>query len=204
MRRTALFLATSALLLAPLSASAKSRGFDSTISDPLQAPVKIEVVLSDDLAHRANNLPQKLSDRSGARGLRSGFSGNGFYGEKSLQTLIDEVQEELTEDFADRGLTVSDDAAIILRVTLEDVRNNRPTFTQMSKEPSLSFESFGVGGAELSADLLGPDGQDLGSMSYRWFETGANLAFFPQANGVWSDANRAISRFSKRASKALS
>ena len=204
MRRTTIFLTSAALLLAPLSAVAKTRGFDTTIASPLTAPVKIEVVLSDDLAHRANNLPEKLSDRGGARSLRSGFSGNGFYGDQALQSLLDEVSEELTEDLTRQGVAVSDEAEIVLRVTLEDVRNNRPTFEQLSREPGLSFDSFGVGGAELSSQLLDADGDELGTMTYRWFETTIDPAGFARANGVWTDAHRAISRFSRKAAKTLS
>lgn len=204
MRHTTIFLTSAALLLAPLSAVAKTRGFDTTIASPLQAPVKIEVVLSEDLAHRANNLPDKLSDRSNARSLRSGFSGNGFYGDRALERLMEEVSEELTEDLEKEGVAVSDEADITLRVTLEDVRNNRPTFEQLSREPGLSFDSFGVGGAELNAELLSAEGEDLGTMSYRWFETTIDPAGFARANGVWTDANRAISRFSRKAAKTLS
>jgi hypothetical protein len=205
MRRTALFLASAALILAPMSAAAKSRGFDSTISAPVQAPVKIEVVLSEDLAYRANNLPKKMSDRaSGARSLRSGFSGNGFYGDRSLNKLIEEVVEELNQDFAKEGILVSDDADIVLRVTIEDAKNNRPTFEQLSREPGLSFQSFGIGGAELSGELLSQSGESLGTLSYRYFETNIDLFGFPQANGVWSDARRAISRFSKETADTLS
>lgn len=204
MRKVSIGLTIAALTLAPLSAQATSRGFDSTVTAPLQAPVKIEVILSEDLAYRANNLPEKLSDRGGARGLRSGFAGNGFYGDKALNELIEDVQEELSEDFAKEGLTISDDADTVLRITLEDVRNNRPTFEQLSRQPSLSFESYGIGGAELSADLINDTGETIGTLSYRWFETGLDRFDFPQANGVWTDARRAISRFSKKTAKTLS
>lgn len=205
MRRTTIILATSALLFVPLGAAAKSQSFETTIATSLQAPVKIEVVLSEDLAFRANNLPKKLSDRgSGSRSMRAGFSGNGFYGDRDLERLVDEVLEELTDDFAKRGIAISDHAAITFRVTLEDVKNNRPTFEQMSKEPGLSFDSFGVGGAELSGELVSDDGNSLGTVNYRWFETGLRNDGFARANGTWSDANRAISRFAKKTAKALS
>lgn len=204
MRRTALILASTALILAPMSAVAKSRGFDTTISAPVQAPVKIEVVLSDDLAYRANNLPKKLSDRRGARLSYAGFAGNGFYGDRALNSLIEEVHEELNEDFAKKGILVSDDADIILRVTLEDVRNNRPTFEQLSRQSSLSFESFGIGGAEMSAELVDESGNQLGTLSYRWFDSGFDRFDFQKANGVWTDARRAISRFSSKTAKTLS
>ncbi|MGB6231827.1 MAG: hypothetical protein WBF53_17060 [Litorimonas sp.] len=203
MRRTTLALATTALLLAPLSASAKSRGFDSTVAAPVQTPVSIEVVLSEDLAHRADNLPRDIAKRGGGIRSRSGFSGNGFYGQRDLDRLLEEVREELTEDFAKRGIAISEDAPTVLKVTLEDVKNNRPTFEQLSREPGLSFQSFGIGGAELSAEVLGADGQSEGSLRYRWFETFQDPGFL-RANGTWTDANRAISRFSRHAAKELS
>lgn len=205
MRRTALILASTALILAPMSAVAKSRGFDSTVSAPVQAPIKIEVVLSEKLAFRANNLPEKMSERgSGIRSLRSGFSGNGFYGDKALNSLVEEVYEELNQDFAKKGILVSEDADIVLRVTLEDARNNRPTFEQLSREPGLSFQSFGTGGAELSGELLNLSGETLGTVSYKWFESSIDQFGFAQANGVWTDAHRAISRFSNKTAKSLS
>lgn len=205
MRHTALILASTALILAPLSAAAKSRGFDSTISAPVQAPVKIEVVLSESLAFRANNLPEKLSDRgSGIRSLRSGFASNGFYGDKALNSLVEEVYQELNQDFAKKGILVSEDSDVVLRVTLEDARNNRPTFEQLSRQPSLSFQSFGTGGAELSGELVNAAGETLGTISYKWFETSIDQFGFAQSNGVWTDARRAISRFSNRTAKTLS
>jgi len=58
-----------------LSASAKNRGFSSDITGSITTPVKIEVTLSEDLAFRADNLPEKLKDRgSGFRRLNSGFA----------------------------------------------------------------------------------------------------------------------------------
>ncbi|MGJ8559913.1 MAG: hypothetical protein ACSHX3_06720 [Litorimonas sp.] len=204
MRRTALILASTALILAPMSAAAKSRGFDTTISVPVQAPVKIEVVLSDDLAHRANNLPKKLSSRASPRSGNAGFAGDGLYGDRALNSLIEEVYEELNEDFARKGILVSDDADIVLRVTLEDVKNNRPTFEQLSRQTSLSFESFGTGGAEMSAELVDGSGNQLGTLSYRWFDSDLDRFDFQGASGVWSDARRAISRFSSKTAKTLS
>ncbi|MGB3456636.1 MAG: hypothetical protein WBG08_08320 [Litorimonas sp.] len=210
MTRLSLFLATSALCLAPalvpVSAAASSRGFDTTIERPVQTPVKIEVVLSESLQHRADNLPKSLRKRGGAgvRSIRSGFSSNGFYGQKDLDILLEDVREELTEDFAKRGISVSEDASVTFRVTLEDVKNNRPTFEQMSREPGLSLDSFGIGGAELSGELIGATGESLGTVDYRWYESALDNFAFARATGVWTDARRAISRFSSRTAKTLS
>lgn len=204
MRRFSLLFSSAAILFAPMMASAN--GFETTIEAPVATSVKIEVSLSEDLAHRANNLPEKLRDRgsSSARGLRSGFSSNGYYGDKDLANLVEEVEEELTHDLTKQGITVSEDAATVLRVTLEDVRNNRPTFEQLSREPALSMQSVSLGGAELSGELIDASGESLGTVEYEWFEQSFQDLTFARASGVWSDANRAISRFSKKTAKAMS
>lgn len=192
-------LALSFAVAAP--ALAKSRGYDTTVSAPLTSAVKIEVIVGKDMAHRANNLPVKLSDRSGARGFNSGFSGNGFYGDRDLERLTERLQSKLEAKFTKKGIEVSDTASTVLRITIEDAKPNRPTFKQLSKEPGLSFESFGIGGAELQAELIAAGGKSLGTMSYRYYENDIRDAKF---GGTWGDAHRAFSRFASKAAKTLS
>ena len=60
------------------------------------------------------------------------------------------------------------------------------------------------GGAELRGELVDATGASLGTVEYEWFESGMDDIGFAQASGVWTDANRAISRFSKRTAKAMS
>lgn len=175
-------------------------GYDTTVTAPLTSPVKIEVVLSEDMAHRANNLPEKLRDRSGARSLRSGFSGNGFYGEKDLNRLTERLQSKLEKKFENKGIAVSDTASTVLRVTITDAKPNRPTFNQLSHEPGLSFQSFSIGGAELEAELIAAGGQLLGTMSYDYYENDIRDAKY---GGTWGDAHRAFGRFASKAAKTL-
>ena len=175
-------------------------GFDTTVTSPLTSAVKIEVVLSEEMSHRANNLPTKLRDRSNSRGLRSGFSGNGFYGERDLERLTERLESKLVRKLMKKGIEVSDNASTILRITIEDAKPNRPTFKQLSVEPSLSFESIGLGGAELEAELIAAGGRSLGTMSYRYYENDIRDARF---GGTWGDAHRAFSRFASKAAKTL-
>jgi len=191
-------LALSFSLAAP--AMAKSSSFDSTVTAPLTSAVKIEVVLSEDMAHRANNLPKKLSDRSNARSLRSGFSGNGFYGDKDLERLTQRLESKLERRLAKKGIEVSDAAPTVLRVTIEDAKPNRPTFRQLSVETGLSFQSFAIGGAELQAELIAAGGTSLGTMSYEWYEHDIRDAQF---GGTWSDAHRAFGWFARKAANTL-
>jgi len=180
---------------------AKSYGFDTTVSAPLTSAVKIEVILSEDMAHRANNLPEKLSDRSGARSLRAGFAGNGFYGDRDLERLTERLESKLEQKLVKKGIEVSDNASTVLRITIEDAKPNRPTFNQLSKQPGLSFESIGLGGAELEAELIAAGGQSLGTMSYKYYENDIRDARY---GGTWGDAHRAFGRFASKAAKTLS
>ncbi len=180
---------------------AKSFGYNSTVSEPLTSAVKIEVVLSEDLSYRANHLPKKLRDRNGSRRLNAGFSNNGFYGEKDLNRLTERLQSKIKSKFEKKGITVSDDASTVLRVTLADAKPNRPTHEQLSRDIGLSFKSFGIGGAEIESELITSGGRSLGSIDYKWYETDIRDSSF---GGTWTDAHRAFGRYAKRAAKVLS
>lgn len=197
-------LLTASLLAMTLAASstsfAKSFGFNSTITEPLTSAVKIEVVLSKDLAHRANHLPKRLRDRNNSRRLNAGFANNGFYGERELQHLTERLQSKIEQKFAKKNIAISDTATTVLRVTLEDVKPNRPTFEQLSQEPGLSFQSIGIGGAEITSELIKADGDSLGKIDYKWYESNFHEAQF---NSTWTDAHRAFNRYANKAAKTL-
>ena len=199
--KTSIFSAFAATTFSlPLAAQAGGFGYESTIAAPQINTVKLDVRLSEDLAYRANNLPKKLRDRGNARGLNEGFAGNGFYGDKELNRLTERLSEKVSSKLEKNGFTVSDEATTTLIVTLDDVKPNRPTFEQLSRQPSLSFQSFAVGGAEIKSELVDSSGNSLGTADYRWFENDIRFANF---GGTWQDANRAIGRFASRISKDL-
>ena len=200
MRQFIKSLILSAPLILALPTLANARGLKSTLSAPVTTAVKLEISLSEDLAYRANNLPEKLSDRGGSSAFGSSFSQNGHYGERGLTRLQERLAKSLTKRLVKNGFTISDTAPTVLRVTLEDVRNNRPTFDQLSEDPSLSYQSVGRGGADIDVDVLTSDGSSLGTMSYNWYEDDIRDSSF---GGTWTDANRAIDRFAKRAAKEL-
>jgi len=184
-----------------LPAMAGANGFESNLATTITGPIKVEIVVSEDLAYRADNLPKKLSDRGSSSRLNAAFSGNGKYGQRDIDRLVEEMTEELAEDFEKYGITTSDTAPTLFRVTLEMAKPNRPTFSQLSADSSLSFESFGIGGAEVTAELISAGGESLGSMEYDYYSSLHDYSFRPI--GTWSDADRSISRFSKKATKKL-
>lgn len=198
MRHSFTLFAAAALLAAPTISQA--HGFDSDLSKTISGPIKLEIIVSDDLAHRANNLPKKLSDRGSSR-LNSPFANNGYYGDKAITYLIDDMNDELMRDFAKRGITLSDTASTVLLVTIENAKPNRPTFNQLSKDPSLSYKSFGVGGAEISAQVINANGDVIGEAEYDNFPSLNSGPF--QYSATWMDAKRAFSRFSSKLSKKL-
>jgi len=198
------FMLASTIALA-LPSLANARGFKHDNISPLSTPVNIEVVLSEEMQHRANNLPTRLRDRNSgsSRSVNAGFGNNGYYGEKSLNRLAESLEKKMTKRFEKKGISVSEDAPVTMRVIIEEAKNNRPTFRQLSQQPGLSFQSFGLGGASLSADLIDKDGASLGTMSYSYYETDFRQAI-NRFGPIWTDANRGFSRFANHAAKKLS
>lgn len=199
MRKFLTLISAAAILATP--AFAQARGFDSDFSQVITGPFKLEVVVSEDLAHRANNLPKKFSDRGARSRLNAAFANNGKYGDREIEYLLEEMQEELVEDFAKRGLIISDTAPTLLRITINKVKPNRPTFNQLTEDSSLSFQSFSIGGADVSAEFVSADETVIGTAEYDYYSSFEDRTI--QSSSTWTDTNRAFSRFSKRLSKKL-
>jgi hypothetical protein len=115
------------------------------------------------------------------------------YGVKEVAKLADElrkdVQRELTKTGAYDGARVE--------LTLVDAQPNRPTFKQLGDTPGLSYDSFGVGGAEIAGRAIAPDGT-VTPLAYKWYETDIRFA---RANWTWSDATWTFDRFAGQLSR---
>lgn len=199
MRKILTLLSATALLATP--AISHARGFDSNFSQAVTGPIKLEIVVSDDLAHRANNKSNNRADRRSRLRLKEAFSNNSYYGDKEIVYLLKEMREELEYDFAKRGITLSDTAPTILRVTIENVKNNRPTIKQLSIDNNLSFRSVSTGGAEITANITSASGETLGQAEYEYYSTFNDSQ--TQFQSIWGDTNQAFSRFSRHLSKKL-
>ena len=200
MRKFLTLISAAALLSTP--AIAQARGFDSNFSQNVAGPYKLEIVVSEDLAHRANNLPKKLSDRRSTRRLNAAFANNGNYGDKEIEFLLEDMEKEITRDFAKRGLTLSDTAPTLLRVTINKVRPNRPTHNQLSEDIGLSFSSFGIGGADVSAEIIAEGGTVVGTADYDYYSN-FNDRINLSGSSTWFDTSRAFSKFSRILTKKL-
>lgn len=192
---------TLTLALAAPAMAKNSQKFESSIAAPTSSAVKVEVVIGEDLAYRADNLPKNRRDRgaSGAK-LNSGFANNGFYGERDLNKLAARLEEKMERRLSKEGVSLDDQATTVLRLVITDAKPNRPTFKQMSKETGLSFRSYGTGGASFEGQLVNASGQSLGDMSYAWYETSIRDAAH---SSTWSDAHRAMDFFARKTAKSL-
>jgi len=112
------------------------------------------------------------------------------YGARDIHDLAVDLQTAVARETAKTG--AFDGARIVLE--LADVRPNRPTFKQMSDNPSLSYASFGTGGADIQGHAVMPDGH-LVPLSYRYYET--DIRYAP-LGGTWADAEQTIDRFAHR------
>ena len=122
MRRILSLLTAAALVTFP--ATTMAQGLKSKLPKTLTGPIKLEIVVSEDLAHRANNLPKRVSQRGSQTRLNGSFTSNGKYGDGSITYLLNDLKEELVDDFAKRNIVLSDTAPTILKVTIEKVKPN--------------------------------------------------------------------------------
>jgi len=117
------------------------------------------------------------------------------YGVREGDYLAGEVMEDIARAMTKRGVAFGS-----IKVTILDAKPNRPTFEQLSAEPGLSFQSFGIGGMKLAATAFDEDGSVLGKLEYSWFENDIRDA---QGRATWWDANRASRRFATKFAKQL-
>ncbi len=111
-------------------------------------------------------------------------------GVRDVQQLADDLKREVGRSLDRTG--VLDGAR--LELTLVDAKPNRPTFQQLSNQPSLSMESFGVGGATIEGKAIAVDGT-VTPLGYRWYETDIRNARYQT---TWADASAAIYQFADR------
>lgn len=114
------------------------------------------------------------------------------YGVREFDTLTSELLQAVERELRKTGSLVETGGRLDL--VIEDAKPNRPTMRQLANTPGLSFESRGVGGAEISGVLTTVDGDTI-PVSYRWYESDLRNTI---ASGVWSDAETSFDRFARR------
>ena len=198
---TTLLFSTSCLLLANTASAQSSQGYKTSLSSLPTASVKIDVALSEDMQARAEGLPDGRRSCISSRRSNSGFACNGYYGQRDLDALTEKLEKWTTSALVKKDFNVTDDAETVLKITLVDARNNRPTLNQLRHDTALSFQSFGLGGADIEAELFDASGNSLGTASYAYYDNFFDR--FTQATGTWTDARHAMKRFSTRVAKDI-
>ena len=198
---TPFILSASALMLISTANAQSSQGYKTNLSTITATSLKVDVALSEDLQVRADGLPDGRKRCSQTLRSNSGFACHGFYGQRDLDALTEKLEAWTEKALTKKGVNVTDEAKTVLKLTLVDVRNNRPTHNQLSRDIGLSFQSFGLGGADISGELFDANGNSLGTVSYAYYDT--FIDEFTQAAGIWTDARHAMQRFSKRVAKDI-
>lgn len=169
-----------ALATTALSAPAFADGFRADYSAAPSGPVMVaEIAIGAELSEEADEL-----------------------GNREIDRLTGMLQDDLSRELAGMNWLATDGAmgGMTLQVTLEDADPNRPTFRQMSNNPSLDYRSHSVGGAEISAQLIDAGGQVVANYHYEW--TSNDIRFAAHA-GTWTDASRVFDRFARHVADSL-
>jgi hypothetical protein len=112
------------------------------------------------------------------------------YGVREVRDLADELQRNIEQRLAK---TAAYDGARI-ELTLVDAVPNRPTFKQLGDVPGLSYQSFGLGGADIEGQVVTPDGRTT-PVAYHYYE---NDIRYVHHVGTWSDAEWTFDRFAAK------
>jgi len=108
-------------------------------------------------------------------------------GVRDVNELAADLQTTVEKRLAKAG--AYDGARIEL--VLADATPNRPTFKQLGDQPGLSYESFGIGGAEIKGRAIAADGA-VTPISYRYYESDIRWA---RHGGTWADAEGTFEQF---------
>lgn len=138
------------------------------LAEPLSTVSSVEVTLSPELRKKAVE----------------------EYGLKDLDRLTVELRKEVEQQLARTGVLAGGRVELIL----VDAKPNRPTMKQLGDKPGLSYQSYGIGGAEIAGRAIAVDGA-VTPISYRWYETDIRDSWY---QSTWADAEHAFDRFARR------
>lgn len=183
------FAALAAIALFGGSAAAAGYGFTAEFTGDATPPIgAINISVNPDIV--------------GVERLSTSSMRDALVHPRDAEQLIDELRDELEGDLSRTGAYAPMVAAPVATLNVEIVRATptRPAMTENGRRRNLHFSSVSVGGAEIKADLIGPDGAAIGHFEYRWDDDAINQGI---AIGEWSGADRAFSRFAARLADEL-
>jgi hypothetical protein len=113
------------------------------------------------------------------------------YGERERAAIRDLLERNLNRELGNQAARVD--------VLINDVVPNRPTFKQLGDKPGLSFQSYGIGGADVSGKAFDAQGNLLGEVNYDWYGD----ILWADTAWTWTDADRALYQFSRRLAQVV-
>lgn len=113
------------------------------------------------------------------------------YGAKEKTVITDIIKNEIAKKFSGKDYRYE--------ISINEVSPNRPTMQQMDNKPSLSYQSFGVGGANLSGKVFDQSGKLIAETKYDYHN---NDIWHAQGNWTWHDAEWAVESFVKKLAMA--
>lgn len=116
------------------------------------------------------------------------------YGRREFDRLTRALTADLERELRSVNLLADGNAEAMLYVVIEDATPNRPTFAQQGVS-GLSWQSYGRGGALVTAELRTADGTVVSTYEYSWTTPSIQDARYAS---VWTDAYRTFDRFSSR------
>jgi hypothetical protein len=112
------------------------------------------------------------------------------YGAREADVIHDLVTRNLQRELGGKlGSTIER-----VDVVINDIVPNRPTFKQLGDRPGLSFQSYGIGGADVTGKAYDGAGNLVGEVSYDWYGD----IMLADTSWTWTDADRALYQFSRR------
>ena len=109
-------------------------------------------------------------------------------GPRDLDELRADLKDTVTRALARHQGGVFHATRVVL--VIEDAKANHPTFAEMARRPGLSMQSISLGGAKVTGQVTGADGQ-VHALSVSYYSTNLREVL---AAATWSDAYRAFDR----------
>ena len=109
-------------------------------------------------------------------------------GERDLDELRADLKDTVARALARHQGGVFHASKVSL--VIEDAKANHPTFAEMARRPGLSMQSISLGGAKVTGQVTGADGQ-VRALSVSYYSTNLREVL---AAATWSDAYRAFDR----------
>ena len=135
-------------------------------------------------------------------GPRTGAGGQRPVSDKDLETLAADLRDDIQKALAKSGLTVVDEptpGAATVSAVLTKVASSRPSFAELSDEPSLSAQSIYAGGGDVRITITSGDD----TLAVLTDSESSSLGDGQPRVGIWSDLKSEFRRWANGVAAAF-